>query len=432
MKQRVVITGLGVMAPNGTGVSAFTRSLKESRSGISYLPELEELNFRCQLGGVPQLTNELMEANFTELERKRLTAKGVIYGIIAGMEAWKDAGLPFPETIDNEAHWDYGCIFGTGMSGVNTLREAIYKTDEKKVRKLGTTVVEQTMPSGISAFLGGRLGLGNWVTSNSSACSTGTESVIMAYERIQSGKASVMLAGSCDADGPHVWGGFDSMRVLTYRHNEEPYKASRPMSATASGFVPGSGGGALVLESLDSALKRGAAIYGEVIGGYTNSGGQRGSGTMTAPNAMGTQRCIKGALYNAGIASGDIDLISGHLTSTMGDVLEVKNWSEALQRSGSGFPLINSVKSLTGHCLSAAGSIECVAAILQLKHQFVHASVNCEDLHPEIAGCIDEKSVVRQMESCKIDIIAKSSFGFGDVNSCVIFKKYTSHEQNGD
>ncbi|MGB0178250.1 MAG: beta-ketoacyl-[acyl-carrier-protein] synthase family protein, partial [Owenweeksia sp.] len=375
----------------GTEMPAFREALLQSRSGIVYLPELEDLNFRCQLGGVPQLTDELLEANFSELERKRLNAKGVIYGIIAGMEAWKDSGLSIPESTDEEPRWDCGCIFGTGMTGVNTLREAIYKTDEKKVRKLGTTVVEQTMPSGISAFLGGRLGLGNWVTSNSSACSTGTESVIMAYERIKSGKARIILAGSCDADGPHVWGGFDSMRVLTYRHNDEPEKASRPMSASASGFVPGSGGGALVLESLDSALERGAPIYAEVIGGYTNSGGQRGTGTMTAPNSEGTQRCIQGALKDAAISPADIDLISGHLTSTMGDVLEVKNWSQALGLSGSDFPLINSVKSLTGHCLSAAGSIECVAAVLQLKEQFVHSSVNCEDLHPEIAECIDEK-----------------------------------------
>ena len=204
------------------------------------------------------------------------------------------------------------------------------------------------------------------------------------------------------------------------------------MSATASGFVPGSGGGALVLESLDSALQRGASIYGEVIGGYTNSGGQRGTGTMTAPNSQGTQRCIQGALQDAGITSQDIDLISGHLTSTMGDVLEVRNWSEALHRSGTGFPMINSVKSITGHCLSAAGSIECVAALLQLKHQFVHASLNCEDLHPEIAACIDENRVVRKTESHKINIIAKSSFGFGDVNSCVLFKKYPTHEPNGN
>ncbi len=428
MKKRIVVTGLGVVAPNGVGLTAFEEALQKGKSGIRYLPELEQLNFRCQLCGVPELTEELMQHHFTELERKRLNAKGVIYGIIAGMEAWQNAGLPIPESRESSPQWDYGCIFGTGMSGVNTLREAIYKTDEQKVRKLGTTVVEQTMPSGISAFLGGRLGLGNWVTSNASACSTGTESVIMAMEHLRAGKAKVMLAGSCDADGPHVWGGFDSMRVLTYRHNEEPEKASRPMSATASGFVPGSGGGALVLEELEHALARNATIYGEVLGGFTNSGGQRGSGTMTAPNNEGTQRCITGALENAGIEPKQVDLISGHLTSTMGDVLEIQNWAAALNRKGRDFPRVNSVKSLTGHCLSAAGSIECVAALLQLQRQFVHVSANSEDLHPEIADCIDEKAVVRKQESAKIDIIAKSSFGFGDVNSCVIFKRWKHYE----
>ena len=144
------------------------------------------------MGGIPPVTETHLAANFSDLELKRLTAKGVIYGIIAALEAWSDAGLPIPQSNESEPQWDYGTIFRTGMSGVNTLRDAIYKTDEKKVRKLGTTVVEQTMPSGISAFLSGRLGLGNRVTSNSSACSTGTESVIMAYEHIKAGKATVM------------------------------------------------------------------------------------------------------------------------------------------------------------------------------------------------------------------------------------------------
>lgn len=400
-------------------------SLRHSLSGITFQEELARLNFRCQLGGVPEVADTLLEKYFSELERRRLSARGVLFGAIAALEAWEQAGLPFPGADSDQAQWDWGTMFGTGMSGVQTLRDAIYKTDEGRVRKLGTAVVEQTMPSGISAFLSGRLGLGNWVSSNSSACSTGTESIIMAADHIRQGKASIMLAGSCDADGPHVWGGFDAMRVLNSGANDQPERASRPMAADAAGFIPGSGGGALVLESLESAQRRGATIYGEVLGGHCNSGGQRGSGSMTAPNDAGTQRCIRGALEQAAVTPGEVDLIAGHLTSTMGDVREVQNWAAALGRRGKDFPRINALKSMTGHCLSAAGAIECVAAVWQLYHQFYHASLNCEVLHPDIAEIIDESCVLRRPQSAECTIIAKSSFGFGDVNSCVVLKKYT-------
>src|SRR5690606_21838630 len=133
--------------------------------------------------------------------------------------------------------------------------------DAGKTRRLGSTSVIQTMASGISAYLGGILGCGNQVTTNSSACTTGTEAVLMAYERIKHGKAKRMLAGSCGDHGPYVWGGFDAMRILPGNYNDNPQEASRPMSASASGFVPGSGAGALLLEDYDSAVKRGARIY---------------------------------------------------------------------------------------------------------------------------------------------------------------------------
>jgi 3-oxoacyl-(acyl-carrier-protein) synthase len=196
------------------------------------------------------------------------------------------------------------------------------------------------------------------------------------------------------------------------------------MSATASGFVPGSGAGALILESLDIALARGAKIYAEVIGGNINSGGQRGEGTMTAPNSIAVQRCIKDALLNAKIDSNQIDAINGHLTATSKDSLEIKNWTEALQRKGANFPYINSLKSMVGHCLSAAGSIESVASVLQIHHQFIFPNLNCDDIHPEIQELIDTSRIPQQCIPADLDTIIKASFGFGDVNACVVFKKY--------
>jgi 3-oxoacyl-(acyl-carrier-protein) synthase len=422
MLNRVVITGLGVVAPNAVGLGPFTEALKKGLSGINHDPEMERLKFSCQIAGKPEVPEEVAALYFSELELRGLNSTGILYGVIAGMDAWSDAGLPAAGS--EEPDWNSGTVFGAGTSGIDKFRESIYKIDDLQIRKLGSTTVLQTMTSGISAYLGGKLGLGNQVTTNSSACTTGVESILIAYERIKSGQAARMLAGSTSDGGPYVWGGFDAMKVCTYKYNAEPRRGSRPMSATASGFVPASGAGALVLESLESALARGARIYAEVLGGHINSGGQRGSGTMTAPNPQAVQRCISNALKNAGIRAAEIDAINGHLTATSKDALEIQNWCAALQRKGIDFPYINSLKSMIGHCLSAAGSVESVASVLQLHHGFVFLNLNCEDLHPEIKALVDESRIPQQMIGTKLNILAKASFGFGDVNACVIFKKY--------
>ncbi|RNC88102.1 MAG: beta-ketoacyl-[acyl-carrier-protein] synthase family protein [Winogradskyella sp.] len=422
MKNRVVITGLGVVAPNGVGVSEFTKALKNGTSGISFHQELKDLNFSCQIGGIPRVSDELTSEYFTDLQLRGFNSSGILYGCIAGIDAWKDAG--FDKTSESELDYDTGLIFGTGTSGVEKFREAIYKLDEGNVRRLGSTIVLQTMASGISAYLGGILGLGNQVTTNSSACSTGTEALLMGFERIQNGKAKRMLVGSCSDHGPYVWGGFDAMRVMTYKHNDNPQNGSRPMSESASGFVPGSGAGALVLESLESALERNTKIYAEVLGGEVNSGGQRKGGTLTAPNAEAVQRCIEKAIENSGVVANAIQVINGHLTATTKDVLEIENWTKALNRNKSNFPFINSTKSTIGHCLAAAGAIECVASVIQLKEQFVAPNINCEDLHPEIEALITSDKVPTEKIDFNFDIIAKASFGFGDVNACVLFKRY--------
>jgi 3-oxoacyl-(acyl-carrier-protein) synthase len=422
MKNRVVITGLGVVAPNGVGLDAFEHAVKNGISGIRHLEELERLKFSCQIAGLPEVSNELALHYFTELELKNFNATGILYGVIAGMDAWKDAGLSM-EILD-DPDWDSGTIFGAGTSGIEKFRESIYKIDDFKTRNLGSTSVIQTMNSGISAYLAGKLGLGNQVTTNSSACTTGAESIIMAYDRIKSGQAKRILAGSTSDSGPYIWGGFDAMRVCTFKHNDSPETGSRPMSASASGFVPASGAGALVLEDLETALARGARIYAEVLGGALNSGGQRGLGSLTAPNPAAVQKCIQKAMANANITGQDVDAINGHLTATTKDSLEISNWSKALNRSGTDFPYINSLKSTVGHCLSAAGSIESVASVLQLHGGFVFPNRNCEDLHPEITAIIDSSRIPQKMLEKDLNIVLKASFGFGDVNGCVVFKKF--------
>ncbi|MCP4884510.1 MAG: beta-ketoacyl-[acyl-carrier-protein] synthase family protein [Flavobacteriales bacterium] len=422
MKKRVVITGMGVVAPNGVGVPDFLNSLQKGISGIQYYQELKDQGFSCCIGGVPDVSDELKRNYLTALQLRNFNSSGILYGCMAGMDAWKDAGLEISE--ETPVDYDTGILFGAGQSGVDKFREAVYKLDAGLVRRLGSNTVPQTMSSGISAYLGGILGCGNQVSTNSSACTTGTEAVLMGAERIQNAKAKRMLVGSCSDHGTYIWGGFDAMRVMTYKHNDNPKQGSRPMSASASGFVPGSGAGALLLEDLETAKKRGAHIYAEILGGHINSGGQRNGGTMTAPNSIAVQKCIKTAVIDAGIQTSEIDTINGHLTATSKDLLEIRNWKNALSLSKENFPSINSLKSMTGHCLAAAGSIECVASVLQIQHDFVFPSINCQDLHPEIKEEIGDVSIPNQQKKQQVNTVIKASFGFGDVNACVIFRKY--------
>ncbi len=419
MKNRVVVTGLGICAPNGVGLDDFSRAMRQGKSGICHLPELAQHGFSCQLGALPEIPDTLLGAYFSPLEQRGLKASGLVYGVIAGMQAWKDAGLT--AAPEGKADWDSGIWFGTGMLGVDKFREAIALVDQGNTRRLGSSTVPQTMASGISAWLAGKLGCGNQVSTNSSACSTGTEAVYLAMERIRNGKAKRMLAGSCSDSGPYIWGGFDAMRILSSASPEFPSEACRPFSASATGFVPGSGAGALVLESLESARDRGARVYAEVLGGAVNSGGQRSGGSMTAASDLGIRHCIRGALTDAGIPASAVDVINGHLTATARDPDEIRNWCESLGRRGTDFPLINSFKDVLGHGLAASGSMECVAALLQIAEGWVYGNTNAADLHPEIQRLVDADCIPLKSKRHEPGIVVKASFGFGDVNSCVIF-----------
>jgi len=237
MNRRVVITGLGIVAPNGVGLEAFTHAIRNGISGIKHDAELERLQFSCQISGTPEISEELKRHYFTELELRNFDATGILYGVIAGLDAWKDAGLPIENNENPD--WDSGTIFGTGTSGIAKFRDSIYKIDNLETRKLGSTAVAQTMNSGVSAYLGGKLGLGNQVTTNSSACTTGTESILMAYERIKAGQAKRMLAGSTSDSGPYIWGGFDAMKVCTFKHpNKVPDRCRPALQDLFRGAVP--------------------------------------------------------------------------------------------------------------------------------------------------------------------------------------------------
>ena len=418
----MVVTGLGVIAPNGHGLDAFERALRNGESGIRFVPELAELKFGCQVGGVPQNVEEIQGRYLSDEELYAMNPN-MIYAAIAAIDAWTHAGL---ERIapDQAPDWSTGAVLGTGIGGIDTIAEKLVpKTDAGKVARLGSTMVEQIMSSGNSARVAGILGLGNQVGTNSSACNTGTEAVVEAFLRVREGRAERMLAGGSEGHSKYIWAGFDAMKVLCRTKNDAPAEASRPMSASAAGFVPGSGAGVLMLESLESARARGAEILAEVLGGHVNCGGHRQGGSMTAPNPESVQRCIRSAVAMAGVRPEEIDLINGHLTATFADPHEVSSWSKALGLPPDRMPRIQSTKSLIGHALGAAGGIECVASVLQIARGFAHGSINCQDLHPEIAPFAAR--IQQRTEEVPVRVVAKASFGFGDVNGCVVFRNFT-------
>ena len=421
MSRRVVVTGMGVVAPNGIGIPAFLNALQTGTSGVKFVPHYRDLNFSCQVAGLPDFKWDSLANYISEVTLHGLKATNIAYGLVAALDAWADSGMPYDT---DEPRWETGCVFGNSTSDTEAMKNVITRVDNKEVRKLGSRVVEQAMNSGVTSYISGRLGLGNRLITNSAACATGTQAVLMAYEYIKDGYAKRILTGSAEHVDTYVYGAFDSMRVLSRKFNDQPENASRPMSLTAGGFVPGSGAAALVLEDLEFALARNARIYAEVLGGSSNAGGQRGGGTMTAANPVGVRRCIQQALETSGVSAAQVDLISGHLTATFADKQEIQNWSDALNRRGRDFPMVNSLKSMIGHCLSAAGSIETVALILQIVHGFVHPNINLEDPNPEIIEITGIDNVPVQMTKKDVNIVAKANFGFGDVNSCLILSKF--------
>ena len=420
---RVVVTGMGVVAPNGIGTAAFAEALFAGRSGIRQQASMQEAKLGCQVAGTPVNTDALCEQTFAADELLAMNANHR-YACLAAVEAWQDAGFALPERDSDEVDWDTGAIMGTGIGGMYTIADKVVPlTNAGRAKRMGSTVVEQVMASGTSARAAGLFALGNKVSTNSSACSTGTEAIIDGLHRIRSGLAKRMLCGGSEGDSHYIWSGFDAMRVLARHHQDQPQLASRPMSASAAGFIPAAGAGMLMLESLQSAQERGATIHGEILGGHINCGGHRRGGSMTAPNPSGVQACIRTALKDAGIEAADIDAINGHLTATMADPREVKAWSQALDVPIEAFPYITSTKSMIGHGLGAAGAMESIASLLMLKHGRIHPSINCEDVHPDIqayAHAIPHEC----LEKPQLRTIAKSSFGFGDVNAVVIFRAW--------
>jgi 3-oxoacyl-(acyl-carrier-protein) synthase len=423
---RVVVTGMGVLAPQAHGLAAFEAALREGQSGIRGSAAMRERGFECQVAGIPENLEALAAAYFDERTLFGMD-RSVIMACIAGLDCWRDAGFELPSR--EEPDWDTGVALGSGIGSLETAgSQLVPRVDEGRVRRLGSAMAERVMISSGAARLAGLLAIGGRTVSLSAACSTGCEAIMEGWWAIREGRAQRVLAGGFEGDSLYCWAPFDALRVLSRRFNDAPERASRPMSRTAGGFVPASGAGVLMLESLASAQARGARIYAELLGGAVNCGGQVQGGSMTAPNPCAVRRCIQQAFRAANVDPGELAFINGHLSATFADPHEVNNWAEALGIRHR-MPWIQSTKSLVGHTLGAAGAIETIATVLQLRGGFIHPSANCEDPHPALEWCADR--IPQQAVPCAGAVAAKASFGFGDVNACLLMRRWNNPMERG-
>ena len=402
---RVVITGMGIVSSLGANKSEVLNSLKTSKSGIEFSEKYAEMGLRSHVHG------SVSEIDTTEvIDRKmlRFMADAAIYNAIALDEAIKQSGLT-EEMISNERS---GLIMGSGGASNINVVEAADILRERGIKRVGPYRVPRTMGSTTSACLSTLFKIKGVNYSISSACSTSAHCIGNAMEQIQLGKQDVVFAGGGEELDWSTSMLFDSMGALSSKYNDAPEAASRAFDANRDGFVISGGGGALVLESLDHAVARGATIIAELVGYGATSDGY----DMVAPSGEGAKRCMEIATSTI---NGSIDYINAHGTSTpVGDVKELQAIKKVF--SNSELPLIGSTKSLSGHALGAAGVNESIYSLLMLQNDFVAESVNIETLDEEAKGM----PIVREIKNIKLNRVLSNSFGFGGTNACLVFERF--------
>ncbi len=402
--RRVVVTGLGIVSSIGNNQQEVTDSLRHGRSGIEFCETYADLGFRSQIHGSIKVDLDAL----VDRKIRRFMGDGAAYNYVAMQQAIEDAGLEAKD-ISNEKT---GIVMGSGGPSTSNLVEAADVLRDKGVRKVGPYRVPRTMCSTNSATLATPFGIKGVNYSISSACSTSAHCIGNAAEMIQWGKQDIVFAGGGEELHWTLTVLFDAMGALSAGYNDTPTRASRAFDKNRDGFVISGGAGVVVLEELERALARGASIYGEVVGyGATSDGFD-----MVQPSGEGAVRCMRMAL--AGL-NAPIGYINAHGTSTpVGDTREIEAVREVF---GDAIPPISSTKSLTGHSQGATGVQEVIYSLLMMKHSFIAASANIDDLDPEIEGA----PVVRDtMNDVALDCVMSNSFGFGGTNATLVFRRY--------
>jgi 3-oxoacyl-[acyl-carrier-protein] synthase-1 len=400
--RRVVITGLGIVSSLGNNKDEVKSSLYNASSGISFDQSQKEMGFRSQVSG--QIDLNLEET----IERKflRFMGDGASYNYVAMNEAIEDSGLNEDEISNNMT----GLIMGSGGPSTKSLLRAFDITREKGPKKIGPTSVPKVMCSTNSATLSTYFKIKGINYSISSACSTSAHCIGNAYEIIQMGKQDRIFAGGGEELDWTLSALFDAMPALSSKYNDQPSKSSRAFDKHRDGFVIAGGGGVVVLEDLETAVKRNAKIYAEIVGYGATSDGH----DMVQPSGEGAERCMIMAKKDIE----KIDYINAHGTSTpVGDIAELKAIKKVFKDD---LPLISSTKSLSGHSLGAAGVHESIYTLLMMNNNFVSESANIEELDEEAVGM----NILTSRHDEKIDTAMSNSFGFGGTNASLVFKRF--------
>ena len=400
--RRVVVTGLGIVSSLGNNKDEVKSSLYNASSGISFDQSQKEMGFRSQVSG--QIDLNLEET----IDRKflRFMGDGASYNYIAMNEAIEDSRLKEDEISNNMT----GLIMGSGGPSTKSLLRAFDITREKGPKKIGPTSVPKVMCSTNSATLSTYFKIKGVNYSISSACSTSAHCIGNAFEIIQMGKQDRIFAGGGEELDWTLSALFDAMPALSSKYNDQPSKSSRAFDKHRDGFVIAGGGGVVVLEDLETAVKRNAKIYAEIVGYGATSDGH----DMVQPSGEGAERCMIMAKKDIE----KIDYINAHGTSTpVGDIAELKAIKKVFKDD---LPLISSTKSLSGHSLGAAGVHESIYTLLMMNNNFVSESANIEELDEEAIGM----NILTSRHDEKIDTAMSNSFGFGGTNASLVFKRF--------
>ncbi|ELK2078510.1 beta-ketoacyl-ACP synthase II [Vibrio alginolyticus] len=412
-KRRVVVTGMGMLSPVGNTVESSWKALLEGQSGIVNIEHFDTTNFSTRFAGL------VKDFDCTEYMSKKDARKMdlfIQYGIAAGIQALDNSGLQITE--ENAVR--VGVAIGSGIGGLDLIETGHTALVDKGPRKVSPFFVPSTIVNMVAGNLSIMRGLRGPNIAISTACTTGLHNIGHAARMIAYGDADAMVAGGAEkASTPLGMAGFGAAKALSTR-NEEPQKASRPWDKGRDGFVLGDGAGMMVLEEYEHAKARGAKIYAELVG-FGMSGDAY---HMTSPSEDGSGGALamEAAMRDANITGTQVGYVNAHGTSTpAGDVAEIKGVKRALGEEGAKQVLVSSTKSMTGHLLGAAGSVEAIITVMSLVDQIVPPTINLDD--PEEGLDIDlVPHTARKVEGMEYAIC--NSFGFGGTNGSLIFKKF--------
>jgi 3-oxoacyl-[acyl-carrier-protein] synthase II len=408
-RRRVVITGLGIVSPVGNTVEEAWQNILAGRSGIAHVTKFDASTFPAQIAGE---VKNFDITDFISAKDARRMDTFIHFGMAAGIQAVRDAGLDKEHSVDPER---IGVAIGSGIGGLPLIEETKAEFIASGIRKVSPFFVPGSIINMISGNLSIMYNFKGPNIAHVSACTTGTHSIGEASRIIEYGDADVMIAGGAESTvSPLGMGGFCAARALSTR-NDDPTTASRPWDKDRDGFVLGEGAGVMVLEEYEHAKARGAKIYAELLGYGMSADAHH----ITAPNSDGPRRSMLNALKNAGLNPSEIQYVNAHGTSTpLGD----KNETEAIKLAFGDAAykiVVNSTKSMTGHLLGGAGGIESLFTVLAVHHQVSPPTINIFNQDPEC----DLDYCANAARPMKIEYALKNNFGFGGTNGSLVFKR---------